>query len=152
MNEEELQLRKQLRRFRGLATSLQWSIMHDEVFNRDPVFQVEAIIKGYSYWLPSRLLVRTLLATGELQLQDEVCPDCGCIVTKEDQRKQKVEKVERILKQIFDPVAVTREVTMPLVKDWLETIECYTVEQGYRLPRWKRPQWLREMESSSRGV
>lgn len=146
MNEGELFFRKQLRRFRGLATSLQWSVMHDEVLLRDPLFQAEAIIKGYSYWLPSRLFVNTLLTAGELQLKDEVCLNCGVTITKEEQREQKIEKVEKILKQLFDPVAVTREVTMPLVKDWLETMECQMVEQGYRLPRWQRPEWLRVME------
>lgn len=146
MNEEEALLRKELRSFRSVATSLQLSVRLDELFIRDPMFQAEAIIKGYSYWLPSRLFVRTLLATGELQLKDEVCPACGYIVTKEEQRKEKIDRVEKILKQLFDPVAVTREMTMPLVKDWLESMECYMVEQGYRLPKWERPQWLRVME------
>ncbi len=150
MNEDEAFLRKQVRRLRGLATSLQWSVRHDEILIRDPVFQAEAVIKGYSYWLPSRLFVNTLLAAGELQLQDEVCSGCGCIITKEEQRKEKIEKVERILKEIFDPVAVTRKVTMPLVKSWLEAIECQIVEQGYRLPNWGRPEWLREMEADPR--
>lgn len=147
MNEEEISLRKELRRFRALATTLQWVVMADEVlYHVYPEFQAEAIIKGIGYWLPSRLLVRTLLATGELQLKDEVCPDCGYVITKEEQWKQKIERAERILKQKFDPVDITHQVTMPLVKNWLESIECSMVEQGYRLPEWERPKWLREME------
>ncbi|GAI81134.1 unnamed protein product, partial [marine sediment metagenome] len=72
--------------------------------------------------------------------------------TKEEQRRQRVGKTERIMKQLFGPVAVTREVTMPLVKDWVESIERCMVEQGYRLPKWQRPEWLREMEAGPRGV
>lgn len=150
MNEEETCLRKELRRFRGIATSLQWVVMTDEaVYAIVPEFQAEAIIEGFGYWLPSRLLVRKLLATRELQLKDEVCPDCGHIITEEEQYKQKIGKAERILKEKFDPVAVTREITLPLVKDWLESVERYMVEQSYRLPKWERPEWLREMESRS---
>lgn len=153
MNEEETQLRKQLRRFRGFATSLQWLPEADEaLYAIAPVYQAEAIIQGMGYEAAAILFVNMLLTTGELQLKDEVCPDCGCIVTKEEQRKQKVEKAERVLKEIFDPVAVTRKVTMPLVKSWLEAIECHMVEQGYHLPRWQRPEWLRVMEASSREV
>ena len=85
---------------------------------------------------------------GEFTVLDEVCPDCGRVVTKEEQRKQKIEKAERILKEMFDPVDITHEVTMPLVKDWLESIECYMVEQGYRLPKWERPKWLRWKENA----
>ncbi|GAI85979.1 unnamed protein product, partial [marine sediment metagenome] len=93
MNEEEAFLRKELRRFRALATSLQYTDRWDEaLFRVHPEFQAEAIVRGYSYWLPSRLLVRVLLATGELEFKDEVCPDCGRIITKEEQRKQEIEK------------------------------------------------------------
>ncbi|MBA7690717.1 hypothetical protein ES703_99248 [subsurface metagenome] len=147
MNEEELQLRKQLRRFRGFATSLQWLPEADEaLYAIAPVYQAEAIIKGMGYKAAAILFVTTLLVKGELELKDEVCLNCGVTITKEEQRQQKTEKAERILKQIFDPVAVTRKVTMPLVKSWLEAIECQMVEQGYRLPKWGRPQWLRVME------
>ena len=148
MNEEETSLRKELRRFRSLATSLTLSVRQDAVFCHDPAFQAEAIIKGYSYWLPSRLLVRTLLATGELELKDKVCPDCGYLFTREEQYKEKIEKAERFLKEEFEPVEITHGVTMPLVKTWLEMLERYMVEEGYRLPRWDRPQWLKEIEGT----
>ncbi len=147
MNQEEKLLRKELRRFRSIATSLYWALRGDEaLYAVAPEFQAEAIITGRGYWLPARLWVKRLLGTGELQLQDEVCPYCGRTVSKEEQQKQKVDKAERILKEKFDPVEVTREVAMPLVKDWLESIERYMVEQGYRLPKWERPKWLRELE------
>lgn len=147
MQKEELFFRKQLRRFRGFATSLQGLPEADEaLYAIAPVYQAEAIIDGMAYEAAAILFVNTLLAAGELQLKDEVCPDCGCIATKEEQRKEKTGKTERILKQLFDPVAVTREVTMPLVKSLLEATECQMVEQGYRLPEWERPQWLRVVE------
>jgi|GEM_PF-5553341 len=147
MHEEEMFFRKQLRRLRSVATSLQWVVMDDEaLYAIAPVYQAEAIIQGMGYKAAAILFVNTLFAAGELQLKDEVCPDCGCIATKEEQREQKTEKAERILKELFDPVAVTREVTMPLVKSLLEATECQMVEQGYRLPEWERPQWLRVME------
>lgn len=137
-------MRKELRKFRSAATSLQWHVMGDEaIYAIVPEFQAEAIIKGIGYKSTSMLLVKTLLATGELHLEDEVCPDCGRIVTKEEIRKQEIEKVQTILTQKFDPVDVIREVTMPLVKAWLASIECYMVEQGYRLPKWERPRWLK---------
>ena len=149
MSEEETFLRRELRRLRALATSLQWTDRWDEaLFRLHPEFQAEAIIKGYTYWLPSRLLVRTLMATGKLELQDEICTDCGHIITKAEQRSEKIEKAERFLKEKFDPVEILREVTMPLVKAWLEGTERYMVEQGYRLPRWQRPAWLKEMEGA----
>lgn len=145
--EEEAFLRKELKGLRAAATSLQRSVMLDEIFCRDPVFQAEAIIKGYSYRLPSRLLVRALLATGELELED-VAPECGYSITEEEAYKRTVEKAERFLKEKFDPVDITREITMPLVRWWLEAIERYVVEQGYRLPKWRRPAWLEMKEST----
>lgn len=146
MNQEEKFLRKELRRFRAAATTLQWVAMDEALYSVVPEFQAEAIIEGIGYWLPARLLVRTLLATGELQLKDEVCPHCGYILTEEEQWEETIEKAEKILKEKFDPVEITHEVTMPLVKNWLENIECKMVEEGYRLPKWGRPKWLREME------
>lgn len=122
--------------------------MGDEALYRAaPEFQAEAIIEGFGYHLPSWLWIRTLLVTGELRLKDEVCPACGHIVTREEQRKQKIEQARRILKEKFGPVEITREVTMPLVKDWLERVECQMIERGYRLPKWSRPPWLKEMEA-----
>ena len=148
MNEEETSLRKELRGIRRLATSLGRTITGDEaLYAMAPEYQAEAIIEGRGYTTASILLVTKLLATGELQLKDEVCPDCGYVITKEEQREEKVEMAERILKEKFDPVAVTREVTMPLIKWCLESVECYMVEQGYRLPKWQRPKWLQEMET-----
>lgn len=56
--------------------------MSDEaLYHVAPEFQTEAIIKGFGYWLPSVPPARAPLATGELRLEDEVCPDCGCIYT-----------------------------------------------------------------------
>jgi len=38
-------------------------------------------------------------------------------ITKEEGVEQQIERAERTLKEKFDPMAVVREVTMPLLKD-----------------------------------
>ena len=150
MNEEEAFFRKQLRRLRTAATCLDpWYQGQEVIFRQWPEAQAEAIIKGIDYKTASILLVRTLAAMGELHLEDEVCPDCGCTITREEVTEQKMAMAEKFLKERFGPLEVTREVTMPLVKGWLESIERYMVNQGYQLPKWERPEWLKEMEGKA---
>lgn len=141
--DEEKLLRRRLARFRAVATIMQRIVSEDEtLYAEAPQRQAEALIEGSIYKIPSMLMIETAVATGQLKL-GEACLHCSKIAT----RAQKTAKAERLLKEKFDPVEVTREVTLPLLKDWLENIESYMVEHGYRVPKWHRPNWLTEMEA-----
>lgn len=151
MNEEEASLRKELRRMRGLATSLQRSLMfYDLTFRRFPQLQAEAIINGWNYELSARLLARVLIASDELVPQDQVCPRCGEVIPWADVLNERVVWAKRKFQEQYGPLEVIQEVTMPMVKLLLEATEWTMVEQGYRLPKWRRPRWLVEMEKGER--
>ena len=146
MNQEEIELRKELKLLRSTASQLQRLSVLEDFFSTNLMLQAEAIIEGSFYKTAGRLLVNALLACGDLASEAEICPKCGVTITKEEGVEQQIERAERILKDSFDPIAVIQEMTMPLVRIWLEAMERYMVEQGYRVPKWERPQWLREME------
>jgi len=131
---EEAYFRDELRRFRRIATLLQRVVMNEAIY-ATPTVQAEMIIKGLDYWLPSQLLVRLMLITGEL---------------KDEQKQEKIAEAEKLLRAKFGPTEITREVTLPLVKTWLESLEHYALKKRYWLPAWERPEWFLEMENKSK--
>lgn len=148
MNEEEALLRKQLRGLRSVATSLEALYHGDRVlFSRWPESQATAIVEGRGYNLAAFMLVESALLSGQLRWEDfQYVKPAGIPATKEEIIKHMYQLLEKRLKERFDPLAITHEVIMPLTKFDLESIELYMVESGYRLPKWDRPRWLKQLE------
>lgn len=146
--EEEEAFRKQLRRQRCLATSLGFLRQGDEImFSRWPETQAWAILEGHGYHLAALMVINEALVSGEIEIEDwKYHPDTGLPATREEIVQYLCKTQEKHLKQRFDPLEIYSQVTMPLVKSELERLERYMVEQGYRLPKWKRPKWLRKLE------
>jgi len=120
------------------------------MFSRWPESQAWAIVEGGAYRTAAVMLIDKALASGELNIENyKYHPFTGLPATSKEILQYLYEAQEKILKKKLDPLAVTREVTMPLVKFCLEVTERYMVEQGYRLPKWGRPEWLKEMEGKA---
>ena len=148
MNEEEAFFRKQLRGLRGLATSVGFSY-HDQqiMFSRWPETQAWEIVEGQSYQLAALMMIDVALLVGELRWKDfQYVKPTGLPATREEIIKDLYQLEEKRLKEKIDALEIYSQVIMPLVKSELEKIERIMMEEGYRLPKWERPKWLREME------
>ena len=148
MDEEELFFRRQLTRLRYLATSIGHSYLeHEIMFSRWPETQAWEIVEERSvYGLAARMLVTDWLTPEKLESY-KYSPSTGLPATKEEIFEEFCQQQGRRLKEKLDPSEVYPQVVMPWVKSELEILERYMVNQGYRLPKWGRPNWLREMEA-----
>lgn len=144
MNEEEELLRKQLRRLRSSATSME-ALYHGDrrMYSRWPESQATAIVEGRGYNVAAFMVVEAALSSGELRWEDfQYVKPTGIPATKEEIIKDLYQLQEKRLKEKLDPLEVISKVIMPLIKFELEKYERIMVEQGYRLPKWERPNWL----------
>ena len=154
MNEEEELFRKQLRRLRSTATSIE-SLYHCDrvMFSRWPESQATAIVEGRGYGLAAFMVVEAALLSGELSWEDyQYVKPTGIPATREEVIEDLYQLQEKRLKEKFDPLEVIRQVIMPLIKFVLEKYERLMVEEGYRLPKWDRPKWLKEIEVGPKEV
>ena len=149
MNEEEEFLRKQLRRLRSSATSME-ALYHGEriMFSRWPEAQATAIVEGRGYRLAAFMVTEAALLSGELRWEDfQYVKPTGLPATRKEIIQDLYQLQERRLKERFDPLDIYSKVIMPILKFDLEKYERLMVEQGYRLSRWHRPDWLKEIEA-----
>ena len=146
MNKEEVFFRKQLRRLRIIATETGRVYQIEQMmFSRWPESQAQAKLGGPSYKAAAILVTNELLISGKLKIEDwKYNPDTGLPATREGIVESLYQRHEKLLRKEFDPLEIYPQVIMPVVKYMLEVVECIMVEQGYRLPRWGRPEWLKE--------
>ncbi len=150
MNEEEALFRKQLRRLRTLATSIGFSYReHEIMFARWPQTQAWEMLDQYSsYSLAAMMLVNAGLLSGDLRSEDfSYVKPTGLSATRDEVVEDLYQLQSKRLKEKFDPLEIYSQVIMPLVKFDLEQIERFMVNDGYQLPRWQRPRWLKEIEA-----
>lgn len=149
MDEWEAFLRKQLRRLRSSATSIE-ALYHGErvMFSRWPEAQARAILEGQGYKLAAFMVTEAALLSRELRWEDfQYVKPTGLPAKREEIIRDLYQLQEKRLIEKFDPLEIYSRVIMPLIKFDLENYERLMVEHGYRLPRWQRPDWLRDMEA-----
>lgn len=152
MNEWEAFLRKQLRRLRSSATSIE-ALYHGEkvIFSRWPEAQAQAILEGQGYKLAAFMVVESALLSEELRWEDYAyLKPTGIPVTRKEIIEDLYQLQEKRFKERFDPLEIYSRVIMPQLKFELEKYECLLVNEGYQLPKWDRPKWLKEIEETSR--
>lgn len=148
MNEWEAFLRKQLRRLRSSATSME-ALYHGErvIFSQWPEAQAQAILEGQGYKLAAFMVIETALLSRELRWEDfQYVKPTGIPATRQEIIQDLYQLQEKRLKEKFDPLEIYSKVIMPLIKFDLEKYERLMVNEGYRLPKWDRPKWLSEMQ------
>jgi len=148
MSEWEVLFRRQLRRLRTLATMIGHSYLeHEIMFSRWPETQAWEIAKEPSaYGLAARMLVTDWLTPEKLE-SFKYLPSTGLPATKEEIFEDFCRLQAKRLREKLDPSEVYLQVIMPWTKFELEKYERLMVNEGYRLPKWERPEWLREMEA-----
>ena len=148
MSEWEVLFRKQLRRLRTLATMIGHSYLeHEIMFSRWPATQAwEIVEEPSSYGLAARILVTDWLTPEKLE-SFKYLPSTGLPATKEEIFEDFCRLQAKHLREKLDPLEVYLQVIMPWTKFELEKYERLMVNQGYRLPKWERPEWLREIEA-----
>lgn len=153
MNEEEAFFRRQLRRIRYLATSIGHSyLQHEIMFSRWPQTQAWEIVDQYScYSLAAMMLVDSWLTPEKLE-SSKYLPSTGLPATKKEIYEDFCHLQAKHLKDRLNPLEVYSKVLMPLIKFELEKYERLTVNEGYRLPKWDRPKWLKEIEADPKEV
>ena len=149
MNEEELFFRRQLRRLRTLATSIGSSYQDQQImFSRWPATQAWEIVEGQSYQLAALMMIDAALLAGGLRWEDfQYVKPTGIPATRQEIIQALYQLQEKRLKEKFDPLEIYSKVIMPLIKFDLEKYERLMVNEGYRLPKWERPKWLKELET-----
>ena len=149
MNEYEEFLRKQLRRLRSSATQMEALYSGERViFSRWPEAQASAIVEGQGYKLAAFMVTEAALLSGELRWEDfAYVKPTGLPATRQEIIQDLYQLQEKQLKEKFAPLEIYSKVIMPLIKFDVEKYERLMVEQGYRLPKWERPNWLSELEA-----
>ena len=146
MTEQEAIFRTHLSQLHSIATGVARCYHYDQImFNVWPESQAQAILEGRSYSVAAALVTSVALAFGDLDIDEwKFNPDTGQPLTREEALEYLYRRQEKYLRIRFDPLDIYLRVIMPLIKAWLEEQECIMVEQGYRLPMWERPEWLKE--------
>ncbi|GAI88801.1 unnamed protein product, partial [marine sediment metagenome] len=118
------------------------------MFSRWPESQAQAILEGQGYKLAAFMVTEAALLSRELRWEDfQYVNPTGLPATRQEVIQDLYQLQEKRLIEKFDPLEIYPKVIMPLVKDWLESIERYMVEQCYRVPKWERPKLLKEIEA-----
>jgi len=114
------------------------------MFSVWPESQAQAILEGRIYTVAAILLINVALVCGVDIDKRKFNPNTGHPLTRKESVEYLYQRQERLLRVMFDPIDIYPRLLMPLIKVCLEQQECLMVEQGFRLPRWERPEWLKE--------
>jgi len=127
-----------LKMYRRCATQLQTFLeRYKATVDKYPEVEAELMASGLYYKRASHWVTSILAKTSEKDIE------------KEDLQYPKElneEEWAEILKEHFSPRGVLQEVIMPLAMYGLKDYEELFIQNCWKLPKWKRPDWLKEME------
>lgn len=135
---DEKQARYALKMYRRCATQSQAFLRgYRAKIDKHPEMEAELMVSGLYHKRASHWINSILAKTSEEDVERE---------DLQYPRTLKEEQWTEILKEHFSPFGVVHEVIMPLAMYGLEDYERLFIENCWKLPKWKRPEWLREME------
>jgi len=138
MDETETTARVKLRYYRHAATDFQKFIEdYKAKIDKYPHIEARLIVSGAYHKYASRWIARMLAAVREEDIEKENLQSTTNL-TEEDW--------ETAFREHYSPFGVIQEVVLSLVMYGLQDYERLLIENGWKLPKWKRPQWLKEME------
>lgn len=138
MDETEKTTRVRLKDYRRVATQFQTFICRYRTkLQESPLFEADLIVAGTCEKYAARWIVRVgIIPDDEDAEQDD--PDSVMNLTEEGW--------EEAFRQQHSPFGVVQGVIFPLIIYGLHHYEELFIENCWRLPKWKRPEWLKQME------
>jgi len=141
MDEKEAQ--RDLKSYRSSATEFQKFIEeYKAMLDKQPKIEAELIVSGDYHKAASHLVAKILATAREQDIEKENL-QCPRMLTEQQWTK--------ILKEHYSPFGVVEEVILPLIMYGLEDYERLFIENCWKLPKWMRPNWLKEMEVKHEG-
>lgn len=135
---DEKQARHQLRSYRRIATNYQSFVeKYKAMLDKQPQIEAGLMVSGNYHKVASHLIARMLATANEEDIERE---------DLQYPRTLKEEEWTKILKKHFSPFGVVEEVILPLIMYGLKDYEGLFMGNCWKLPKWKRPEWLLEME------
>jgi len=127
-----------LKMYRRCATQLQTFLeRYKATVDKCPEVEAELMASGLYHKRASHWIASILAKTSEKDIEKE---------NLQYSRTLKEEEWTEILKEHFSPFGVLQEVIMPLAMYGLKDYEELFIQNYWKLPKWKRPVWLKEME------
>jgi len=133
---DEKEARSELRKYRRYATQLQTFLEKYKVMiDKYPEIEAKLIVSGQYHKTASHWITSILAKASEEDIQILQLP-----------RELTEQGWERIFRDHFSPFGVVQGVIMPLAMYGLLGYEQIFIENQWKLPKWKRADWLLEME------
>ncbi len=139
---DEKEARQHLTKYRRLATSFQgFKEEYGARIDKHPEMEADLIVNG-DYHKAAAHFVAGLLAAASAGDMEGENPECTRNVTEE--------QWERSFREHYSPFGVVQDVILPLIMYGLEDYEQLFIENCWKLTRWNRPDWLKEVEKEAR--
>jgi len=138
MDKTEQTARLGLREYRRVATQFQGFI--DEYrarLEKYPHIEAGLVVSGRYHKYAARWIARMLAAAREQDIERNGLRSATSLTQ---------DNWEETFRQNYSPFGVIQEVVLPLIMQGLHDYEELSIENCWRLPKWKRPEWLKQME------
>lgn len=135
---DEKQARYALKMYRRCATQSQTFLgRYKATIDKCPEMEAELMVSGRYHRRASHWISSILAEAGEEDIQKE---------NLQSPRGLTEQEWEDILREHFSPFGVVHEVILPLIMHGVHDYERLFIENCWKLPKWKRPDWLKEMK------
>ncbi|MCK4353646.1 MAG: hypothetical protein KAW83_00190 [Dehalococcoidia bacterium] len=110
------------------------------MIDKNPQMEADLIVSGAYHKYASRWIAQIVAATREGDVEWE---------TLKSVKNLTEENWEKALHDHYSLFGVIQEVILHLLMDGLEDHEQLFIKNCWKLPKWRRPRWLKEMEKDS---